>query len=105
MHLSLAGPVLVWLSGLLVGAGVFWGKGKHILILGALIFLAVMCLVFAWSGRSVTTNVPRVHVNPSSSAGRLRYTDPDIRIREGIFMAKLHARPSNQYRYEHYDPR
>jgi len=20
-------------------------------------------------------------------------------------MAKLHARPSNQYRYEHYDPR
>jgi hypothetical protein len=23
----------------------------------------------------------------------------------GSAMAKLHARPSNQYRYEHYDPR
>jgi hypothetical protein len=23
----------------------------------------------------------------------------------GGCMAKLHARPSNQYRYEHYDPR
>jgi hypothetical protein len=23
----------------------------------------------------------------------------------GMCMAKLHARPSNQYRYEHYDPR
>jgi hypothetical protein len=23
----------------------------------------------------------------------------------GSVMAKLHARPSNQYRYEHYDPR
>jgi hypothetical protein len=27
-------------------------------------------------------------------------------IRKGASaMAKLHARPSNQYRYEHYDPR
>lgn len=24
--------------------------------------------------------------------------------KELIAMAKLHARPSNQYRYEHYDP-
>jgi len=24
---------------------------------------------------------------------------------KGGEMAKLHARPSNQYRYEHYDPR
>jgi hypothetical protein len=24
---------------------------------------------------------------------------------EEVFMAKLHARPSAQYRYEHYDPR
>jgi hypothetical protein len=26
-------------------------------------------------------------------------------IERGGCMAKLHARPSNQYRYEHYDPR
>jgi hypothetical protein len=25
--------------------------------------------------------------------------------KEASAMAKLHARPSNQYRYEHYDPR
>jgi hypothetical protein len=25
--------------------------------------------------------------------------------KEQRLMAKLHARPSNQYRYEHYDPR
>jgi hypothetical protein len=25
--------------------------------------------------------------------------------KEDSAMAKLHARPSNQYRYEHYDPR
>jgi hypothetical protein len=29
-----------------------------------------------------------------------------VMIRKGASaMAKLHARPSNQYRYEHYDPR
>ena len=29
-----------------------------------------------------------------------------VKIRkEEIVMAKAHARPSNQYRYEHYDPR
>lgn len=32
---------------------------------------------------------------------------PPLRVikERGMCMAKLHARPSNQYRYEHYDPR
>jgi hypothetical protein len=36
-------------------------------------------------------------VTPYATATR----DPE----RGGCMAKLHARPSNQYRYEHYDPR
>jgi len=29
----------------------------------------------------------------------------DDQVRKGDVMAKYHARPSAQYRYEHYDPR
>jgi hypothetical protein len=35
-----------------------------------------------------------------SDTPRLRGSNRKARV-----MAKLHARPSNQYRYEHYDPR
>jgi hypothetical protein len=41
------------------------------------------------------------HVGPDVKRQlRLMRTAPD-----GVKMAKLHSRPSPQYRYEHYDPR
>jgi hypothetical protein len=50
--------------------------------------------------------------NPRADVGisRFGYThntpQAGVKRRKGASaMAKLHARPSNQYRYEHYDPR
>jgi hypothetical protein len=42
-------------------------------------------------------------INPPQTS--IGYTQRVMTRKEQGPMAKLHARPSNQYRYEHYDPR
>jgi hypothetical protein len=48
----------------------------------------------------------RRYGNASTTSNTNQKQPSRVRTRKGeSAMAKLHARPSNQYRYEHYDPR
>ena len=65
MHISIAGSVLVWLSGAFIVLGLTEGRRKHMFALIALVVLGLACLLFAWTGRSISTNTPTFQVHPS----------------------------------------
>lgn len=73
MHVSIAGSVLVWLSGAFVVLGLTEGRRRHVFLMVAALVVGAACLLFAWTGRSVSTNLPSVQVHPSpgtSHSGR-----------------------------------
>lgn len=101
MHI--AAPWLLIAGGYVLGL-MFHAFGRHKAIGFSVIVVGVILITLGLAGYSVT--VPRnVQVNqPSHSASpspshSLRYTE---RKTEGG--SPVHARPSQQYRYEHYDP-
>src|SRR5581483_12055790 len=52
----------------------------------------------------VTADWWRTHTGPVAPLSRVISIRSAVLARGGTVMAKFHARPSNQYRYEHYDP-
>jgi len=49
--------------------------------------------------------VENIHANSVKTVSTVTSKNPLwVNQKGGSVMAKFHARPSNQYRYEHYDP-